>query len=116
MGASAVGLGIDCFTRLNLKERYVWDLGYAPLFPQLDHFPLTQGIGIECGLIAALFLCGLASQIRVLAAVQKKLGIVSVEDREKLDEEAAKRTAERLQEKQAVRSFLALLPPVLLSH
>ncbi|KAH9937181.1 uncharacterized protein B0H18DRAFT_1081441 [Fomitopsis serialis] len=77
VGATAVILGIDCFTTGDLKEFYVWNLGFTTLFPKFTNngikFPINQTMEIELGLIGAVSLMGIAVQFQVLQVLQRKL-------------------------------------------
>ncbi|KAH8120443.1 hypothetical protein DFH11DRAFT_1685736 [Phellopilus nigrolimitatus] len=98
VGASAFVLGIDCFTTANLKEFYVWNLGFDSLFPKFQNngiqFPISQMMQIELGLIGAFTLMGVAVQLRVLKILQYKLKEISREQNrrnEELEAQAASR-------------------------
>lgn len=92
VGSTAVILGVDCFSTAGLKEFYMWNIGYRELFPKyISHniqFPVTQSMEIEIGLIAAIWLMGIAVQLRVLQVLQRKLREMKEEQkrRERLDE------------------------------
>jgi len=70
----------------------MWNLGFRDLFPKyINHnikFPVTQSMQIEIGLIGAVFLMGIAVQLRVLQVLQRKLKEIAVEQkrRERLNE------------------------------
>ncbi|TRM60275.1 hypothetical protein BD626DRAFT_572045 [Schizophyllum amplum] len=85
VGASAFMLGIDCFTTANLKEFYVWNIGFTSLFPKFKDngikFPVSQVMQIELGLIGAIALMGVAVQLRILSALQVKLKEINEEQR-----------------------------------
>ena len=56
-------LGVDCFTRLGLKEFFIYNLGFGSIFddvlaPQDGHFLLSQGMQIELGCLAVIALLG----------------------------------------------------------
>ncbi|KAI0283377.1 hypothetical protein BGY98DRAFT_1087853 [Russula aff. rugulosa BPL654] len=92
VGSTAVILGVDCFSTAGLKEFYMWNIGYRQLFPKyISHdiqFPVTQSMEIEIGLIGAVWLMGIAVQLRVLQVLQRKLKEIKAEQkrRERLDE------------------------------
>ncbi|EJT97820.1 hypothetical protein DACRYDRAFT_119049 [Dacryopinax primogenitus] len=94
VGASGIMLGIDCFTAVGLKEFYIANLGFADLFPQLPpgSVPLTQSVVVELSLIAVLFLCSLAIQLRVVpllrAAKQRQAEARAVAEREEEEDKA----------------------------
>ncbi|KAL1720809.1 hypothetical protein EV715DRAFT_196517 [Schizophyllum commune] len=87
IGASATILGIDCFTTANLKEFYVWNLGFESLFPKFKNngikFPVGQVMQIELGLIGAIALMGIAVQLRILSTLQVKLKEIQEEQRKR---------------------------------
>ena len=70
----------------------MWNIGYRQLFPRyISHdiqFPVTQSMEIEIGLIGAVWLMGIAVQLRVLQILQRKLKEIQAEQkrRERLDE------------------------------
>ncbi len=125
VGASAVILGVDCFSTAGLKEVrsdsfhschansdflfiqfYVWNLGFRQLFPKyIDHniqFPVTQAMQIEIGLIGAISLMGIAVQLRILHVLQRKLREIKEEQRRRErqnDAKSAERFAKLEQEK-----------------
>ncbi|KAJ7783670.1 hypothetical protein DFH07DRAFT_197397 [Mycena maculata] len=98
VGSSAFMLGVDCFTTAGLKEFYIWNLGFASLFPKyVDNgiaFPVSQTMQIELGLIGAITLMGIAVQLRVLTVLQRKLQEIA-EEQKKRDEEAEIQAAGR---------------------
>ncbi|PBP22733.1 hypothetical protein BUE80_DR006405 [Diplocarpon rosae] len=88
-GATAVVLGIDCFSRAGLKEFwvYVWNLN-DNLFPiGATSYPITRGMKVEIVAMIIIFLAGVVSQL--------KLWKVTKERREA-------RTLKRLQDKQTM--------------
>ncbi|KAL0578736.1 hypothetical protein V5O48_003292 [Marasmius crinis-equi] len=99
VGASALMLGIDCFTTANLKEFYVWNIGFNELFNKYTsrgiQFPVTQTMQIELGLIGAIALMGIAVQLRVLRVLQYKLREIAAEQKIR-DEEAETQASSRL--------------------
>lgn len=65
VGATALVLGIDCFTRAGLKELYVWNLGFRSIFDTVLKSHSGQfrvgDIGIvEIALIGIFWLIGCA--------------------------------------------------------
>ncbi|KZT30609.1 hypothetical protein NEOLEDRAFT_1126206 [Neolentinus lepideus HHB14362 ss-1] len=98
VGSTAFMLGIDCFTTANLKEFYMWNLGFKSLFPRFvaDHiaFPVTQVMQIELGLMGAVALAGIAIQFRLIKVLRRKLKEIQVEQKRR-DEEEEARAAER---------------------
>ncbi|KAH9837044.1 uncharacterized protein C8Q71DRAFT_796479 [Rhodofomes roseus] len=97
VGATSVILGIDCFTTGDLKEFYVWNLGFTALFPKFTNngikFPVNQTMEIELGLIGAVSLMGIAVQFQVLKVLQRKLKEIK---------EAARRPNEELENRAAL--------------
>jgi hypothetical protein len=82
-GATALTLGIDCFSRAGLKEFwfYLWDLN-DNLFPLgTTTFPQTRGIRVEIIVIILATIIGIISQIKLWKIVR---------DRRKKQEEARK--------------------------
>ncbi|KAI0053366.1 hypothetical protein FA95DRAFT_1475369, partial [Auriscalpium vulgare] len=107
VGASALMLGVDCFTTANLKEFYIWNLGFRTLFTKyVSHdiqFPVTQNMEVELGLIGAVSLMGMAVQFRILGVLQRKLKEIKAEQRrrEALDEVKAAERFSRLDQEKA---------------
>ncbi|PMD36682.1 hypothetical protein L207DRAFT_586381 [Hyaloscypha variabilis F] len=84
-GATAIVLGIDCFSRAGLKEywAYLWDLN-SNLFPLgATSYPLTRGIRVEIAATVIIFLAGILSQSKLWKLIKER---------------RAQRTAARLQE------------------
>ncbi|KAH7104570.1 hypothetical protein BKA62DRAFT_692663 [Auriculariales sp. MPI-PUGE-AT-0066] len=96
VGATAVMLGVDCFSSAGLKEFYVYNLGFDKLFPKFykteDKFQLTQIMQIELGLVAAIFLMGASVQLRVLAVLKRRLREISDEEAQREAEVEARAT------------------------
>ncbi|KAI3399850.1 hypothetical protein diail_5361 [Diaporthe ilicicola] len=93
-GATAVVIGIDCFSRAGLKEywAWVWDLN-ENLFPLgADTYPLTRGIRVEQAVTIIIALIGLVSQ--------NKLWLIIKERRARKEEERIRADAEN-QEQEA---------------
>jgi hypothetical protein len=73
-GATAVVLGIDCFSRAGLKEfwAYIWDLN-DNLFPVgATTYPLTRGMKVEIAAIIVIFLAGLMSQMKLWKIIKER--------------------------------------------
>ncbi|KAH8658632.1 hypothetical protein BGZ60DRAFT_531319 [Tricladium varicosporioides] len=73
-GATAVVMGIDCFSRAGLKEfwAYLWDLN-SNLFPiGATTYPLTRGIRVEIAAIIVLFLAGIVSQMKLWKVIKER--------------------------------------------
>ena len=119
-------LGVDCFTTAGLKEVrlvnafirimqmlkplvqfYMWNIGYRQLFPKYIsrnvQFPVTQSMEIEIGLIGAVWLMGIAVQLRVLQVLQRKLKEITAEQkrRERLNEAKNAERFSRLEHEKA---------------
>jgi hypothetical protein len=73
-GATAVVLGIDCFSRAGLKEfwAYLWQLNNN-LFPLgATTYPLTRGLRVEIAAIFIIFLAGIVSQMKLWKVIEKR--------------------------------------------
>ncbi|KAH6682075.1 hypothetical protein B0J14DRAFT_648491 [Halenospora varia] len=73
-GATAVVIGIDCFSRAGLKEfwAYLWDLN-SDLFPiGATTYPLTRGIRVEIAAVIVLFLAGIVSQMKLWKVIKER--------------------------------------------
>ncbi|KAL1868453.1 hypothetical protein Daus18300_005885 [Diaporthe australafricana] len=93
-GATAVVIGIDCFSRAGLKEywAWIWNLN-ENLFPLgADTYPLTRGIRVEQAATIIITLIGLVSQ--------NKLWLIIKERRARKEEERVRAEAEN-QEQEA---------------
>lgn len=92
-GATAVVLGIDCFSRAGLKEfwLYIWGrlsmvqnlmMQHPNLSPALNNntfpfhyggpYPITRGIRVEIACTVLLFLLGIMSQMKVWKIVKQR--------------------------------------------
>ena len=74
-GATALVLGIDCFSKAGLKEfwLYVWDLN-DDLFPLgTDTYPITRGMKAESAIIVVMCLLGTLSQLKIWKGIQSRL-------------------------------------------
>ncbi|RDW84695.1 hypothetical protein BP6252_02285 [Coleophoma cylindrospora] len=72
-GATAVVLGVDCFSRAGLKEfwAYIWSVN-GNLFPHgTDTYPVTKPIRVEVAVIIILAAAGVVSQMK-LSMIKKK--------------------------------------------
>lgn len=72
-GATAIVIGIDCFSRAGLKEywAWIWDLN-GKLFPTgADTYPLTRGIRVEQALTIILTLVGVISQMKLWRVIKE---------------------------------------------
>lgn len=73
-GATAVVLGIDCFSRAGLKEfwTYIWALN-DHLFPLgAGTYPHTKGIKVELAATVLIFLAGMISQLRLWRVIRDR--------------------------------------------
>jgi hypothetical protein len=72
-GATAVVLGIDCFSQSGLKEfwAYIWDLNNNLFSLGTTTYPLTRGIRVEIAAIVITFLAGIVSQVRLWKIIKK---------------------------------------------
>ncbi|KAL1860162.1 hypothetical protein Plec18170_002111 [Paecilomyces lecythidis] len=73
-GATAVVLGIDCFSRAGLKEfwLYLWDLNENTFPLNTNTYPVTRGIKVEIALTMIIFAMGLISQFRLWKVVKER--------------------------------------------
>ncbi|KAI9051629.1 hypothetical protein LZ554_004672 [Drepanopeziza brunnea f. sp. 'monogermtubi'] len=72
-GATAVVLGIDCFSRAGLKEfwAYLWNLN-PNLFPVgATSYPIGRGLKVEIAAIIVIFLAGVVSQMRLWEVIRE---------------------------------------------
>ncbi|RPA76733.1 hypothetical protein BJ508DRAFT_213467, partial [Ascobolus immersus RN42] len=71
-GATAVVLGIDCFSRAGLKEfwLFIWNLNPKTFPEDTKGYPHTRGIKVEIAAIVILTLFAVLSQIRVWNVVR----------------------------------------------
>lgn len=73
-GATAVIIGLDCFSRAGLKEfwGYLWALN-SNLFPLgATSYPLTRGIRVEIAAIIVIFLAGIVSQMKLWKVIKER--------------------------------------------
>ena len=98
-GATAIVLGIDCFSRAGLKEywAYLWDLN-SNLFPLgATSYPLTRGIRVEIAATIIIFLAGILSQSKLWKLIKERREhraaerLKDVRDLEKEEENVGKR-------------------------
>ncbi|KAL7820187.1 hypothetical protein V8C44DRAFT_74246 [Trichoderma aethiopicum] len=93
-GATAVVLGIDCYSRAGLKEfwAYIWNLNDDLFPPGADTYPITRGIRVETAAIVIICLIGVISQVKLWKVVREKRDRKAAslaEGRRHLDEEDA---------------------------
>ncbi|KAK2630257.1 hypothetical protein QTJ16_001077 [Diplocarpon rosae] len=73
-GATAVVLGIDCFSRAGLKEfwAYVWNLN-DNLFPiGATSYPITRGMKVEIIAMIIFFVAGMVSQLKLWKVTKER--------------------------------------------
>lgn len=100
IGATALTLGIDCFSTQGLKEFYIRNLGFDSLFSDKypptfknGHFPLVQGMQIELGVLGALVLMGFAFQMRLWSDLRAQLAVLKRSDTKRNMRSKAERAA-----------------------
>lgn len=87
-GATAIVIGIDCFSRAGLKEywAWIWDLN-KDLFPLgADTYPLTRGIRVEQALTILLTSVGIISQMKLWRIIKEHR---AKKEEQRLEAEAA---------------------------
>ncbi|SLM41281.1 Domain of unknown function DUF4203 [Lasallia pustulata] len=73
-GATAVVIGIDCYSRAGLKEfwLYLWALN-GNIFPlDTNTYPITRGIRVEIACIIFFSLIGIMSQLKIWKVVKER--------------------------------------------
>ncbi|MCJ1400026.1 hypothetical protein MMC11_003229 [Xylographa trunciseda] len=93
-GATAIVLGVDCFSRAGLKEfwLYIWDLN-GNLFPLLTvTYPITRGIRVEIAAIIVLTFIGVMSQLKIWKVIQDR------RDKQLMEKQEAERQQEQADE------------------
>ncbi|KAJ5785962.1 Golgin subfamily A member 7/ERF4 [Penicillium pulvis] len=89
-GATAMVLGIDCYSRAGLKEfwLYLWGLN-ANLFPLNTYtYPITRNIRVELAIIIIVTVFGVIFQLRLWKVIKER----------RAREESARQEAERAKE------------------
>ena len=73
-GATAVVLGVDCFSRAGLREfwAYIWDLNDRLFPPGTVTYPLTRGIRVELAVTVLIFLVGIISQLKLWRLIKDR--------------------------------------------
>ncbi|KAL9940253.1 hypothetical protein V8E36_000958 [Tilletia maclaganii] len=99
-GATAMLLGIDCFSRAGLKEFYVRNLGYQALFAdkypptfQDGRFPLVASMQVELGVMAAVAAMGIAFQSRLYVVAKDRIEVLRDVDRDRRVRREAEKAA-----------------------
>ncbi|EEH36879.2 hypothetical protein PAAG_07297 [Paracoccidioides lutzii Pb01] len=101
-GATAIVLGIDCFSRAGLKEFwvYIWGLNEKMFPSKTNTYPITRGIRVEIAAIVVVFLMGLISQFKLWKVIrdrtQKTTALKEEEqkERDQTEEEIARNLEE----------------------
>lgn len=103
VGATTVILGIDCFTRANLKEFYVRNLGFDDLFEKKypkefshHHWYLSTASIIELGVIGGLILMAVSFQGKMWAEFRASVQMMRHDDEERRMQAKAKRAAKKI--------------------
>ncbi|KAJ5238961.1 hypothetical protein N7468_003580 [Penicillium chermesinum] len=102
-GATALILGIDCFSRAGLKEfwLYVWGLN-DNLFPMnTNTYPITRNIRVESAIIIIITVFGVIAQLRLWKVIKERRSREEDVKREaqKQKEEAEAEVSRRVEEK-----------------
>ncbi|KAI2740455.1 hypothetical protein DTO013E5_5496 [Penicillium roqueforti] len=73
-GATALVLGIDCFSRAGLKEfwLYNWNLNQNVFPLNTDTYPVTRGIRVELAVTIIIAVLGVISQIRLWNLIKER--------------------------------------------
>ncbi|MCJ1295992.1 hypothetical protein MMC34_007557 [Xylographa carneopallida] len=98
-GATAVVLGIDCFSRAGLKEfwLYIWGLS-GNLFPLLTAtYPITRGMRVETAAIIVLTFIGVMSQLKIWKVIQDR------RDKQLMEKQEVERQQEQADEEIGMR-------------
>ncbi|KAJ6002076.1 hypothetical protein N7522_007303 [Penicillium canescens] len=102
-GATALVLGIDCFSRAGLKEfwLYIWGLNQN-IFPlKTNTYPVTRNIRVELAVTIIVSVLGIISQIRLWKVIKERRAKEEDERKEherKIEEEDAE-AGRQLEEK-----------------
>ncbi|KAI5849380.1 hypothetical protein DFP73DRAFT_473408, partial [Morchella snyderi] len=108
-GATAIVLGIDCFSTAGLKEFwiYIWDLN-DNIFPlETNTYPHTRGIRVEIAVIILITAFGIMSQVKLWKILKERREAKDAEKRqqvadlEALDEDVGRRVEEDNREERA---------------
>lgn len=102
-GATALVLGVDCFTRENLKEFYVRNLGFDDIFEKryptvfANHrWHISQACIIELGFIVAITFMGIGLQTRMWSELKASFKHMRSNDEERRLQSRARRAAKRI--------------------
>ncbi|KAK5789485.1 hypothetical protein VI817_008609 [Penicillium citrinum] len=102
-GATALVLGIDCFSRAGLKEfwLYVWGLN-DNMFPlNTNTYPVTRNIRVELAIIIIVTVFGVIAQMRLWKVIKERRATEenSRKEEERKKEEADAEAGRQLEEK-----------------
>ncbi|KAJ5995253.1 hypothetical protein N7481_002230 [Penicillium waksmanii] len=102
-GATALVLGIDCFSRAGLKEfwLYVWGLN-DNMFPlNTNTYPVTRNIRVELAITIIVTVFGVIAQMRLWKVIKERRAneASSREEEEKKKEEAEAEVGRQLEKK-----------------
>ncbi|EPS34604.1 hypothetical protein PDE_09568 [Penicillium oxalicum 114-2] len=73
-GATAIALGIDCYSRAGLKEfwAYIWGLN-MDMFPlNTDTYPVTRSIRVELAITVIVTVFGVIAQLRLWKVIKAR--------------------------------------------
>ncbi|CEJ60310.1 hypothetical protein PMG11_08888 [Penicillium brasilianum] len=102
-GATALVLGIDCYSRAGLKEfwLYIWGLNNS-MFPlDTNTYPVTRNIRVELAITVIVTVFGVIAQMRLWKVIKERRvkEETSRKEAEKKNEEAEAEVGRQLEEK-----------------
>ncbi|CAG8422083.1 unnamed protein product [Penicillium salamii] len=102
-GATALVLGIDCYSRAGLKEfwLYIWGLNNNVFPLRTNTYPVTRGIRVELAATIIVAILGVISQVRLWNVIKERRAKeedIRKEHNRKIEEEDAE-AGRRLEEK-----------------
>ncbi|KXG49977.1 Golgin subfamily A member 7/ERF4 [Penicillium griseofulvum] len=73
-GATALVIGIDCYSRAGLKEfwLYIWGLNQNVFPLRTDTYPVTRGIRVELAATIIISVLGVISQVRLWNLIKER--------------------------------------------
>ncbi|KAJ5958591.1 Golgin subfamily A member 7/ERF4 [Penicillium vulpinum] len=73
-GATALVIGIDCYSRAGLKEfwLYIWGLNQNVFPLKTDTYPVTRGIRVELAATIIIFILGVISQVKLWNLIKER--------------------------------------------
>ncbi|CAI7603158.1 unnamed protein product [Penicillium glandicola] len=73
-GATALVIGIDCYSRAGLKEfwLYIWGLNQTVFPLRTDTYPVTRGIRVELAATIIISVLGVISQVRLWNLIKER--------------------------------------------